>query len=274
MVARRSQKIGQLSNGGRVAAASGQPLRARGFTLIDLLVSISIIGVLIGLLLPSIASVNETARRVVCQSNMRQVGLGMVMFADDNSGHLPSSVFLPTGITSRAARQPQEMLAVRVSADKQQGPTPWDGLGLLYSTNYVTAPKVFYCPSHKGENTFSQNARKWGNASGEIIANYHFRGEGPMGHAGPDGSPAPTTRNLYMIDPAQSALISDGMRERSDYNHRKGFNFFRADLTIHWFPDSGATIAAELPADKDDASPALVENIWSRFDEFARDENK
>jgi prepilin-type N-terminal cleavage/methylation domain-containing protein len=67
----------------------GADLRRNAFTLIELLVVIAIIGVLASLLLPVLGVTKEKARRVSCASGLRQLGLALQMYANDNNDRLP-----------------------------------------------------------------------------------------------------------------------------------------------------------------------------------------
>ena len=227
------------------AGSSGASREAGGFTLIDLLVSIAVIGVLIGILMPSLTMVRESARRVVCSSNIRQLSMGVLMYADDSKANLLPFTKFDSGMA--LANEPQEMMILRTSEGQ------WDGLGLLYVGEYLDAPGIFYCPSHHGEHPMQRYIAAWPRFNaGAVIGNYQFRG----GHrATLDGS-------------RTQAVIADGMRSVSDYNHQIGANFWRGDMSLHWFSDPASTLATMLPVEPNDpAAPAKVDQAWTRLDQ-------
>lgn len=263
---------------GVVAVRTGRA----GFTIIELLVSIAVMALLVAILLPSLSVVRETAHRVVCQSNLRQVGLGLAIYADDYDEALPPSVFRPLRGPASAA----QMDTLRLSDDEARqryepgntaryGTMPaeltWDGLGKLIHWGYLPAPPLFYCPSHQGELTFRRFAPLFGEYRAEsnrrIIANYHYRGVGPNG-----------SRRLWRVQPSDSSLVSDALRSKQDINHEGGFNVLRADLSLAWLPDVADQIFDLLPeqgpvigggpgqAAANDPANRGVEDAWDALD--------
>ena len=87
---------------------------SRAFTLIELLVVIAIIGILAGLLLPALSNAKRKALQTNCTSNLRQNGLSLQMWANDNDDWLPSGPGYTHGLTTG---QPAYY----------QGTGPWSG---------------------------------------------------------------------------------------------------------------------------------------------------
>lgn len=232
--------------------------RTSAFTLVDVLVTLVVIAVLIGIMLPSLAVVKETTRRVVCSSNIRQIGLGITMFADDNDGLLPATTFT----NDRFGRLPGETNRLRISSTStfaqrvNDGTRPtgvWDGLGHLYHEEYLETPGIFYCPSHSGRFRQSEQIEQWKMADTNIVGNFQYRGEGPSGD-----------RRLFMITPRRSAIVSDAIRSERDLNHDSGMNVLRADLAVFWFNDLDANFMSLLTQ----ATPASTDRVWAELDGF------
>jgi prepilin-type N-terminal cleavage/methylation domain-containing protein/prepilin-type processing-associated H-X9-DG protein len=110
------------------------PAASSGFTLIELLVVIAIIAILAAMLLPTLARAKEKAHRTACLSNLKQMGLGSLMYADEDS-------------KGRYTGTPDPFV---------------DNLDWLYP-NYVSNYKVFICPSTR--NFIDPNIK---NASGKL----------------------------------------------------------------------------------------------------------
>lgn len=104
--------------------------RPRGFTLIELLVVLAIIGMLASLLLPAVSRATEAGRSTACLSNLRQIGLSVQMYVQDNRNRLPF-------IRDRRfdTNAPPDTNAV-ASID-------------VVLTNYLGSPKVLRCPSDR-----------------------------------------------------------------------------------------------------------------------------
>jgi prepilin-type N-terminal cleavage/methylation domain-containing protein/prepilin-type processing-associated H-X9-DG protein len=101
-----------------------------GFTLIELLVVLAIIGILVGLLLPTMAAVRRRAIKVACMSNLRQIGLGIQMYTDRFGQVYPTARYMPPPLLS-TDDDPPITKALR---------------GELMASDGSEGARVFHCP--------------------------------------------------------------------------------------------------------------------------------
>ena len=124
-------------------AAAGRPA-GRGFTLIELLVVIAIVALLIALLLPAVKRARESARRVTCLSNVRQITTAIHAYAGDFDGHLPVS---HEGMNSYLNFEVATPVYPHRVAEGTQLSDGFTGHGMLYGLGYFSDPRVYYCPT-------------------------------------------------------------------------------------------------------------------------------
>ena len=175
-------------------------MKKKGFTLIELLVVMVIIALLVGLLLPALGRARDEARKTQCRSNLRQIGLAMNIYANDNKGWLPALYGLETfiGTASQSASGSGDVARIKPGwhngsqmtaygmytvdnlsgtlyvtgndnfTDLERGTNPGraNGLGLLLAGGYLTQQggTVLHCPGmelSKGAGYNQETVWKW-----------------------------------------------------------------------------------------------------------------
>lgn len=112
----------------------------RGFTLIELLVVIAVIGILAGLVLPALARAKQKALQTTCLSNLKQIGVAIQMYVDENENTLPGPVW--TGAKASYDKNSSTEL-IWFIADSLGSPAA----STVPAGKYVIA-SVFLCPGY------------------------------------------------------------------------------------------------------------------------------
>jgi prepilin-type N-terminal cleavage/methylation domain-containing protein len=198
-------------------------MRQKAFTLIELLVVIAIIALLLSIVLPSLTKVKEAARRTVCASHMRELGLSIHLYCEQEDGILPAMVVWPDKEVDN--RQSTNHHARWWRIQNTPGTISWWNLGLLWKTGILEDNgEIFFCPGSKA--TF-----KYKDYCGE-----GFPTDIQIGATG--------VRIPYSYNP-ECVSLTDRMRKYEKLIDLKADALLVVDLLTKTSPDTGSGIAHE-----------------------------
>ncbi|MBW3635934.1 MAG: DUF1559 domain-containing protein [Armatimonadetes bacterium] len=245
--------------------SSHQPRKANGFTLIELLVVIAIIAILAAILFPVFGRARENARRSSCSSNMKQIGLGYLQYAQDYDEKVMISRF-----------------------DAVLPPT-YHFWPVVFQP-YMKSTQILVCPSNS-KNNVSYGYNWWLGRNARPLAAIQLPTQVPsfieVGGSGDPGNPTSAGAPSFLFSGSRrlqprrqiSQTADDGDRGTVVFadRHMDGCNYAFADGHVKWLKSQGVGISAlegwnanndgDIPNDRFGATDALLASpAWIGLD--------
>jgi prepilin-type N-terminal cleavage/methylation domain-containing protein/prepilin-type processing-associated H-X9-DG protein len=227
--------------------AKSHVTRRLGFTLVELLVVVGIIAILVALLMPALQKARQQAITASCLSNLKQIGLGVQMYANDNKYFVPHRG-VGAGVWRFNTGQPHAGYNF-----SWQERIVWQGyikqdVRTWNTHNPVAGRGLFRCPGY-GEGAYEK---------GQTV--FAARGYGMNYFAAPEPGtqPTPKLEHWYKLNKLQktSVLIADGYTSIATLlsgaygaypRHNRGVNYLFPDLHAEWNGDLHKQNTSVLP---------------------------